>query len=82
MPHGEIEAARAYGFSTFKMYAALFCLLRCVLRYRRTATKCPDAALYCAGIYCHGAGSAEIARDINAATYQPFTAFGIAACSI
>lgn len=49
VPHGEIEAARAYGFSTFKpepmasrllkCIVALFCLLRCVLRYRHTATK-------------------------------------------
>ena len=39
VPYGEIEAARAYGFSSVNFTAALFCHRRCVLRCLRTATK-------------------------------------------
>ncbi|SUB15746.1 Histidine transport system permease protein hisM [Pantoea agglomerans] len=81
VPHGEIEAARAYGFSTFKLY-------RCIIlpSALRTAT---------AGLQQRSDSDAatprrwpspppcrillKIARDINSATYQPFTAFGLAA---
>ncbi len=36
VPHGEIEAARAMASRLLKCIVALFCLLRCVLRYRHT----------------------------------------------
>ena len=39
VPHGEIEAANAYGFSRFKMYRCIICLRRCAPRCRPTATK-------------------------------------------
>ncbi|MCG8708119.1 ABC transporter permease [Brenneria sp. 4F2] len=80
VPHGEIEAARAYGFSRFKQY-------RCIIL--------PGALRIALPAYCnevilmlHSTALAftvtvpdilKIARDINAATYQPFYAFGIAA---
>lgn len=60
VPHGEIEAARAYGFSTFKMYRCIILpsalrIAFCGIQQRSD----PDAALYCAGVYGHCAGSAE-----------------------
>ncbi len=127
VPHGEIEAARAYGFSTFKMYRCI--ILPSALRIALpaysnevilmlhstalafTATvpraygfstfkmyRCiilPSALRIALPAYSnevilmlHSTALAftatvpdllKIARDINAATYQPFTAFGIAA---
>ena len=78
--HGEIEAARAYGFSTFKLY-------RCIIL--------PSALRSALPVYSnevilmlHSTALAftatvpdllKVARDINSATYQPFVAFGLAA---
>lgn len=80
VPPGEVEAARAYGMSTFGVYR------RIVL---------PDAlrrALPAYGneviLVLHATSIAftatvpdilKIARDVNSATYAPFSAFGIAA---
>ncbi len=82
MPHGEIEAARAYASRPLKCIAALFCLLRCVLRTGIQQRSDPDAALYCAGIYSTVPDLLKIARDINAATYQPLPLSALPRCSI
>ncbi|KAB8312195.1 histidine ABC transporter permease HisM [Erwinia endophytica] len=80
VPHGEIEAARAYGFSTFKLY-------RCIIMPSALRTALPAYSNEVI-LMLHSTALAftatvpdllKVARDINAATYQPFTAFGIAA---
>ncbi len=63
-----------------KCIAALFCLLRCVLRLPAYSNEVilmlhSTALAFTATV----PDLLKIARDINAATYQPFTAFGIAA---
>ncbi|PWC22978.1 amino acid ABC transporter permease [Brenneria roseae subsp. roseae] len=80
IPHGEIEAARAYGFSRFKQYR--YIILPGALRIALPAYSNEVILML------HSTALAftvtvpdilKIARDINAATYQPFYAFGIAA---
>ncbi|MGE9552824.1 ABC transporter permease [Erwinia amylovora] len=80
VPHGEIEAARAYGFSTFKLY-------RCIIMPSALRTALPAYSNEVI-LMLHSTALAftatvpdllKVARDINSATYQPFTAFGIAA---
>lgn len=80
VPHGEIEAARAYGFSPFKLYSSI--ILPSALR---TAIPAYSNEVI---LMLHSTALAftatvpdilKIARDINSATYQPFYAFGIAA---
>ncbi|WP_437613639.1 ABC transporter permease [Erwinia sp. V71] len=80
VPHGEIEAARAYGFSTFKLY-------RCIILPSALRTALPAYSNEVI-LMLHSTALAftatvpdllKVARDVNAATYQPFTAFGIAA---
>ncbi|MDY4348649.1 MULTISPECIES: ABC transporter permease [Pectobacterium] len=80
VPHGEIEAARAYGFSRFKQYRCI--ILPSALRIALPAYSNEVILML------HSTALAftvtvpdilKIARDINAATYQPFYAFGIAA---
>lgn len=80
VPHGEIEAARAYGFSTFKLY-------RCIILPSALRTALPAYSNEVI-LMLHSTALAftatvpdllKVARDINAATYQPFVAFGIAA---
>ncbi|VEC81129.1 Histidine ABC transporter, permease protein HisM (TC 3.A.1.3.1) [Raoultella ornithinolytica] len=60
VPPGEIEAARAYGFSSVKMlslhYFAVCAAYRAASVQQRSDS---DAALHRAGFYCHRAGSAE-----------------------
>ncbi|WP_411900856.1 ABC transporter permease subunit, partial [Salmonella enterica] len=77
--HGEIEAARAYGFSTFKMYRCI--ILPSALRIALPAYSNEVILLLHSTALAFTATVPEllkIARDINSATYQPFTAFGIA----
>ncbi|NIF20840.1 MULTISPECIES: ABC transporter permease [Pantoea] len=78
--HGEIEAARAYGFSTFKLY-------RCIILPSALRSALPAYSNEVI-LMLHSTALAftatvpdllKVARDINAATYQPFTAFSIAA---
>ncbi|OON37089.1 amino acid ABC transporter permease [Izhakiella australiensis] len=78
--HGEIEAARAYGFSTFKLY-------RCIILPSALRSALPAYSNEVI-LMLHSTALAftatvpdllKVARDINSATYQPFTAFGIAA---
>ncbi|WP_338557253.1 ABC transporter permease [Erwinia sp. E_sp_B04_7] len=80
VPHGEIEAARAYGFSTFKLY-------RCIIMPSALRTALPAYSNEVI-LMLHSTALAftatvpdllKVARDINSATYQPFIAFGIAA---
>ncbi len=79
VPHGEIEAARAYGFSTFKMYRCI--ILPSALRIALPAYNNEVILMLHSTALAFTATVPDllkIARDINAATYQPFTAFGIA----
>ncbi|MBS0970280.1 histidine ABC transporter permease HisM [Chimaeribacter arupi] len=80
VPHGEIEAANAYGFSRFKLY-------RCIILPSALRTALPAYSNEVI-LMLHSTALAftatvpdilKIARDINSATYQPFYAFGIAA---
>lgn len=80
VPHGEIEAARAYGFSSVKMY-------RCIIMPSALRTALPAYSNEVI-LMLHSTALAftatvpdllKVARDINSATYQPFIAFGIAA---
>ncbi|GLR10668.1 amino acid ABC transporter permease [Mixta theicola] len=78
--HGEIEAARAYGFSTFKLYRCI--ILPAALRIALPAYSNEVILMLHSTALAFTATVPDllkIARDINAATYQPFTAFGIAA---
>lgn len=80
VPNGEIEAARAYGFSWIKLY-------RCIILPSALRSAIPAYSNEVI-LMLHSTALAftatvpdvlKIARDINAATYQPFYAFGIAA---
>ncbi len=80
VPHGEIEAARAYGFSTFRLY-------RCIILPSALRTALPAYSNEVI-LMLHSTALAftatvpdllKVARDINAATYQPFVAFSLAA---
>lgn len=80
MPHGEIEAASAYGFSRFKMYRCI--ILPSALRISLPAYGNEVIMMLHSTALAFTATVPDllkIARDINAATYQPFYAFGIAA---
>jgi len=80
VPHGEIEAARAYGFSSFKMYRSI--ILPSALRIALPAYSNEVILMLHSTALAFTATVPDllkIARDINSATYQPFTAFGIAA---
>lgn len=79
IPHGEIDAANAYGFSRFRMY-------RCIILPSALRSALPAYSNE-AILILHSTALAftttvpdllKIARDINVATYQPFYAFGIA----
>ncbi|AIR71324.1 MULTISPECIES: ABC transporter permease [Dickeya] len=79
VPHGEIEAARAYGFSRFKQY-------RCIILPGALRIALPAYSNEVI-LMLHSTALAftvtvpdllKVARDINAATYKPFYAFGIA----
>ncbi|EHD21717.1 MULTISPECIES: ABC transporter permease [Brenneria] len=80
VPHGEIEAASAYGFSRFKMYRCI--ILPSALRISLPAYGNEVIMMLHSTALAFTATVPDllkIARDINAATYQPFYAFGIAA---
>ncbi len=72
VPHGEIEAARAYGFSTFKMYRCI--ILPSALRIALPAYSNEVILMLHSTALAFTATVPDllkIARDINAATY-PF----------
>ena len=80
VPAGEIEAARAYGFSSVKMYRCI--ILPSALRIALPAYSNEVILMLHSTALAFTATVPDllkIARDINSATYQPFTAFGIAA---
>ncbi|WP_312044671.1 ABC transporter permease [Erwinia sp.] len=80
VPHGEIEAARAYGFSTFKLYRCI--ILPSALRIALPAYSNEVILMLHSTALAFTATVPDllkVARDINSATYQPFVAFGIAA---
>ena len=80
VPHGEIEAARAYGFSSVKLYRCI--ILPSALRIALPAYSNEVILMLHSTALAFTATVPDllkIARDINSATYQPFTAFGIAA---
>lgn len=79
IPSGEIEAARAFGFSTPKLYAKI--ILPSALR--RALPYYSNEVI----IVLHATSIAftatvpellKVARDVNSATYASFSAFGIA----
>jgi histidine transport system permease protein len=79
-PYGEIEAARAYGMSSFTLYRRV--ILPSALR--RSLPYYSNEVI----LMLHSTTVAftatvpdilKIARDVNSATYQSFQAFGIAA---
>lgn len=76
----EIEAARAYGFTPFKLYRAI--ILPSVLRTALLAYSNEVILMLHSTALAFTAmvpDIVKIARDINSATYQPFYAFSIAA---
>jgi histidine transport system permease protein len=80
VPHGEIEAANAYGFSRFKLYTCI--VLPSALRTALPAYSNEVILMLHSTALAFTATVPDvlkIARDINSATYQPFYAFGIAA---
>ena len=80
VPYGEIEAARAYGFSSVKLYRCI--ILPSALRIALPAYSNEVILMLHSTALAFTATVPDllkIARDINSATYQPFTAFGIAA---
>ncbi|MGV8924637.1 MAG: ABC transporter permease [Ewingella sp.] len=80
VPHGEIEAANAYGFSRFKLYTCI--ILPSALRTALPAYSNEVILMLHSTALAFTATVPDvlkITRDINSATYQPFYAFGIAA---
>lgn len=80
VPSGEVEAANAYGFSRFKLYRCI--ILPFALRIALPAYSNEVILMLHSTALAFTATVPDIlkiARDINAATYQPFYAFGIAA---
>jgi len=77
---GEIEAAKAYGFSNCKLYSKV--ILPSALRRAIPAYSNEVILMLHATSLAFTATVPDIlkvARDVNSATYQPFFAFGIAA---
>ena len=80
IPSGEVEAARAFGFSKFKLYTKIIlpsALKRALPYYSNEVI-----------LLLHSTSIAfvatvpellKVARDVNSATYASFSAFGIAA---
>lgn len=80
IPHGEIEAARAYGFSGWRLYSTL--IIPSALRRALPAYSNEVILMLHATSLAFTATVPDIlkiARDVNAATYKSFHAFGLAA---
>lgn len=80
LSHGEVEAARAYGYSGWRLYRHI--VLPSALRRALPAYSNEVILMLHATSLAFTATVPDIlkiARDANAATYQPFTAFGVAA---
>lgn len=79
-PYGEIEAARAYGMSQFTLYRRVIlpsALRRALPYYSNEVILMLHATTV--AFTATVPDILKIARDVNSATYQTFTAFGIAA---
>jgi histidine transport system permease protein len=79
-PHGEVEAARAYGMSTFTMYWRV--ILPSALRRSLPLYSNEVILMLHATTVAFTATVPDIlkvARDANSATYQSFESFGLAA---
>lgn len=77
---GEIEAAKAYGFSDWKLYSKVIipsALRRAIPAYSNEVILMLHATSL--AFTATVPDILKIARDANSATYQPFSAFGIAA---
>lgn len=77
---GEIEAAKAYGFSNWKLYTQIImpsALRRAMPSYSNEVILMLHATSL--AFTATVPDILKIARDVNSATYQPFIAFGIAA---
>lgn len=80
LPHGEIEAAKAYGFSGWKLYRCI--ILPAALRQALPAYSNEVILVLHATSLAFTVTVPDIlkvARDANSATYQSFAAFGSAA---
>lgn len=79
-PYGEVEAARAYGMSPFKLYLRV--ILPSALRRALPAYSNEVILMLHATTVAFTATVPDIlkvARDVNSATYRSFEAFGFAA---
>ena len=80
IPHGEVEAARAYGMSTFTMYRRIVlpsALRRALPLYSNEVILMLHATTV--AFTATVPDILKVARDANSATYQSFDSFGIAA---
>lgn len=80
IPKGEIEAARAYGFSTFRLYVHI--IIPAALRNAMPAYSNEVILMLHATSLAFTATVPDIlkiARDINSATYMSFQSFSLAA---
>ena len=80
IPHGEIEAARAYGFSRFKLYTRIIlpsALKRALPYYSNEVILVLHATSI--AFVATVPELLKVARDVNSETYASFSAFGIAA---
>ncbi|EMO7390882.1 histidine ABC transporter permease HisM, partial [Acinetobacter baumannii] len=80
IPHGEIEAAQAFGMSKWKLYTRIIIpsMLRRALPFYGNEVILMLHATTIA-FTATVPDILKIARDVNAATYDTFSAFGIAA---
>jgi histidine transport system permease protein len=79
-PYGEIEAARTYGMSNFTMYRRVIlpsALRRALPYYSNEVILMLHATTI--AFTATVPDILKVARDVNAASYQSFTAFGFAA---
>lgn len=79
-PHGEIEAARAYGLSSFKVYKRV--ILPSALRRALPAYSNEVILMLHSTTLAFTATVPDllkVARDVNAETYATFESFGVAA---
>ncbi len=85
IPHGEVEAARAYGMGTFTMYRRVILpsALRCAALRRALPLYSNEVILMLHATTVAFTATVpdilKVARDANSATYQSFDSFGIAA---
>lgn len=80
IPHGEVEAARAYGMSRFTMYRRVIlpsALRRALPLYSNEVILMLHATTV--AFTATVPDILKVARDANSATYQSFESFGIAA---